>query len=125
MIFSAAKFASRSDGKSSGVTKLSTSPRATLSVRDLGVMAARQCPGLRWYVTIENLDISAKSPPRTDPAPLMMRSQRGVETKWPPTEAALLGFHRAVAERAVKVAPILGLDNLKSFGSAVHLCVPR
>jgi hypothetical protein len=31
----------------------------------------------------------------------------------PPTEAALLGFHRTVAEIAVKVAAITGLDNLR------------
>jgi hypothetical protein len=36
-----------------------------------------------------------------------------------------LGFHRAVAERAVKVATILDLDNFKSFGHAIDLCVPR
>ena len=44
-----------------------------------------------------------------------------------PTEAALhtLWFHRAVARRAVKVADIPGLDNLKAFGNAIHLYVPR
>jgi hypothetical protein len=42
----------------------------------------------------------------------------------PSTEAALLGFHRTVAEIAVKVAAITGLDNLKTFGNAIHVCVP-
>jgi hypothetical protein len=42
----------------------------------------------------------------------------------PPTKAALLGFHRTVAEIAVKVAAITGLDNLKAFGNAIHVCVP-
>jgi hypothetical protein len=44
-----------------------------------------------------------------------------------PTEAALhtLWFHRSVARRAVKVAAILGLDNLKAFGNAVDLYIPR
>jgi hypothetical protein len=36
-----------------------------------------------------------------------------------------LWFHRAVAERAIKVAAILGLDHLKSFGHAIDPCIPR
>ena len=43
----------------------------------------------------------------------------------PPTEAALLGFDRAVAGRAVEVATILGLDNPKAFGDALNLHNPR
>jgi hypothetical protein len=45
--------------------------------------------------------------------------------KRPPTEAALLGFDRAVAGRAVEVATILGLDNPKAFGDALDLHNPR
>ena len=41
-----------------------------------GVMAARQCPGLPWYVTIESFDLSAMSPPTTDPALTNLRCQR-------------------------------------------------
>src|SRR5450432_2979079 len=35
-----------------------------------------------------------------------------------------LGFHRPVAEIAVKVAAITGPDNLKAFANAIHVCVP-
>ena len=44
--------------------------------------------------------------------------------KRPPTEAALLGFRGTLTEIAVKVAAIAGLDNLKAFGNAIHMCVP-
>jgi hypothetical protein len=37
----------------------------------------------------------------------------------------LLGFHRAVARRAVKVDAVLGFDNLKAFGEAIHLYLQR
>jgi hypothetical protein len=36
----------------------------------------------------------------------------------------LLGFDCTVTEIAVKVAAIVGLDNLKAFGNAIHMCVP-
>jgi hypothetical protein len=55
---SAAKCASASEAKSSGVTTLTTvSPPALF--RALGKMAARQCPGLRRYVTIEDSETFA------------------------------------------------------------------
>jgi len=55
MSFSAANGASASDAKSSGVTTLRTlSPPTHSPIRTLGIMATRQCPGLRRYVTIEN-----------------------------------------------------------------------
>jgi hypothetical protein len=55
MIFSAASSASVSEAKSSGVTTLRTlSPPTHSPIRTFGTIAARQCPGLRRYVTIEN-----------------------------------------------------------------------
>src|SRR5450631_2329532 len=60
MRFSAASWASVSEAKSSGVTKLRTLSPPTLSNRRVfGIMAARQCPGLRRYVTIENSETFA------------------------------------------------------------------
>src|SRR5882672_2103880 len=56
---SAANRASASEAKSFGVTTLSTVSPPTLPIRALGKMAARQCPGLRRYVTIENSEMSA------------------------------------------------------------------
>jgi hypothetical protein len=56
---SAANCASASDAKSSGVTTLTTVSPPALPVRALGKMAARQCPGLRRYVTIENSETFA------------------------------------------------------------------
>ena len=54
IISSAANLASGSDAESSGVTKLVVvRPRMKSPERAYGVMAARQCPGLRSYVTIE------------------------------------------------------------------------
>ena len=37
----------------------------------------------------------------------------------------LLGLHRAVARRTVKVDAVLGFDNLKAFGEAIHLYLQR
>jgi hypothetical protein len=37
----------------------------------------------------------------------------------------LLGLHRAVARRTVKVDAVLGFDNLKAFGEAIHLYIQR
>jgi hypothetical protein len=60
MSFSAANWASVSDAKSSGVTTLRTlSPPPHSPIRLFGIMAARQCPGLRRYVTIENSETFA------------------------------------------------------------------
>jgi hypothetical protein len=60
MCFSAANWASVSDAKSSGVTTLRTlSPPPHSPIRLFGIMAARQCPGLRRYVTIENSETFA------------------------------------------------------------------
>ena len=60
MSFSAANWASNSEAKSSGVTTLRTlSPPPHSPIRLFGIMAARQCPGLRRYVTIENSEMSA------------------------------------------------------------------
>jgi hypothetical protein len=56
---SAANWASASDAKSSGVTTLRTVSPPTLAIRAFGTMAARQCPGLRRYVTIENSETFA------------------------------------------------------------------
>jgi hypothetical protein len=60
MSASAASWASVSEAKSSGVTTLRTLSPPTLSNRRIfGIMAARQCPGLRRYVTIENSETFA------------------------------------------------------------------
>src|SRR5450755_2718926 len=60
MSFSAANWASNSEAKSSGVTTLRTlSPPPHSPTRLFGIMAARQCPGLRRYVTIENSETFA------------------------------------------------------------------
>jgi hypothetical protein len=60
MSFSAANWASNSEAKSSGVTTLRTlSPPTGSNRRIFGIMAARQCPGLRRYVTIENSETFA------------------------------------------------------------------
>ena len=56
---SAANCASASDALSYGVTKLCTvSPGAPL-LMTLGEIAARQCPGFRWNVIIENSEMWA------------------------------------------------------------------
>ncbi len=55
IIFSAANLASGSDAESSGVTMLDiVLPEMKVPARRIGVIAARQCPGLRSQVTIEN-----------------------------------------------------------------------
>jgi hypothetical protein len=59
MRFCAASSASASDAKSSGVTTLRTLSPPTLPIRTFGITAARQCPGLRRYVTIENSETFA------------------------------------------------------------------
>jgi hypothetical protein len=59
MSFSAANWASDSDAKSCGVTTLRTLLPPTLPIRTFEIMAARQCPGLRRYVTIENSETFA------------------------------------------------------------------
>src|ERR1700680_2465623 len=60
MRFCAARSASVSEAKSSGVTTLRTlSPPTHSPIRTFGTMAARQCPGLRRYVTIENSETFA------------------------------------------------------------------
>src|ERR1700730_8539999 len=65
MSFSAANWASISEAKSSGVTTLRTlSPPLHSPIRLFGIMAARQCPGLRRYVTIENSETFAMMRPR-------------------------------------------------------------
>jgi hypothetical protein len=62
MIFSAANLASGSDAKSSGVTMLDIDlPWMKALGRRIGVIAARQYPGRRSYVTIENFDSAAIS----------------------------------------------------------------
>ena len=74
MSFSAANWASASDAKSSGVTTLSTVSRR-MTVRALGKMAARQYPGLRKYVTIENSETLAMIASEDRLAPAMLRCQ--------------------------------------------------
>jgi hypothetical protein len=77
MSFSAANEASASDAKSSGVTTLRTlSPPTHSPIRTLGIMATRQCPGLRRYVTIENSETFAMM--RLGLSPATVRCQRSV-----------------------------------------------
>jgi hypothetical protein len=65
IIFSAANLASASDAWSSGVTTLAVVlPWIAFLDCRTGEIAARQCPGLRSYVTIENCDSSAIAPPQ-------------------------------------------------------------
>jgi len=58
-----------------------------------------------------------------DSAPEEAKPKYRVTSKRPPTEAALptLWFHCTIARSAVKVAA----DNLKAFGNAIYLYVPR
>src|SRR5258707_12163661 len=60
MIFSAVDWASTSEARSCGVTMLSTvAVWGDKTERRIGGIAARHCPGLRSYVTIENFEMSA------------------------------------------------------------------
>src|SRR5450631_4641492 len=79
MRFSAASWASVSEAKSSGVTKLRTLSPPTLSNRRVfGIMAARQCPGLRRYVTIENSETFAIDVPRRSDSRLLRCNVNGL-----------------------------------------------
>jgi hypothetical protein len=76
MIFSAVDWASTSEARSCGVTMLSTVPVwGDETERRMGVIAARHCPGLRSYVTIENFEMSAMQRPRARSATMSMASQ--------------------------------------------------
>jgi len=78
MGFLAASSASASDAQSSGVTTLRTLlPSTTVRALRFRIKAARQHPGLRWYVTIENSETSAIEAPQKTGSRRLVRDVNG------------------------------------------------
>src|SRR5229473_2632495 len=89
--------------------------------------SAKACAVLRRAVSDVNSARSTSSSPSHNQSSPKSGESDMIESIWSPPNFRLwtLGFDRSVTGRTIKVAAILGLDNLKAFRNAVHVDGPR